>query len=139
MNGWCLVLKLILNYHQQQTRYNIIFHRFLDIEDLKEDAPNSQINDIHKIESLERVLKEKDAHIEQLLEQINQMKNCFHAYVERSGNGSKSAAGNSHTECQEESENGVQSHVAKIPIYEDESYFMTYAHFDIHYAMLSVS
>lgn len=106
---------------------------------MKEDAPNTQINDTHKIESLERLLEEKDAHIEQLLEQINQMKQIFHAYVERSENGPKPAVGNSQTERQEESENGVQSHVAKIPIYEDESYFMTYAHFDIHYAMLSVS
>lgn len=76
---------------------------------------------------MERLLKEKDAHIEQLLEHINHMKRCFHAWVERSDNSLN------------ELENLEQTHVAKIPIKVDESYFMTYAHFDIHYDMLSVS
>lgn len=85
--------------------------------------------------------------IEQLLDQINQMKGSFHAWVERTETGAKSsgsiempAAANENGENVDHlPENEGPSHVAKIPMYEDESYFMSYAHFDIHYDMLSVS
>lgn len=113
---------------------------FLDIEDLKNGQSDGKTSDAHKIESLERQLKEKDSMIEELLEQINQMKSTFHAWVERT------EAGSSQTHASESS-NGVgdhseleeMTHVAKIPIKEDESYFTTYANLDIHYDMLSVS
>lgn len=65
-----------------------------------------------------------------MLEQINEMKSKFHAWVER-------------TEAENldlpASKTVEHTHVAKIPINEDEPYFMTYAHFSIHYDMLSVS
>lgn len=87
---------------------------------------------------MERQLKEKDALVTQLLERINEMKSNFQAWIERTENGPESemnASGNDDikTEFQE------PTHVARIPILEDESYFITYAHFDIHYDMLSVS
>lgn len=98
----------------------------------------------HRIECLERELKEKDVLIEQLLDQINQMKSSFHAWVERTETSAK-PSGSKQLQPQENGEDAnssqieEQSHVAKIPIRDDESYFMTYAHFDIHYDMLSVS
>lgn len=57
------------------------------------------------------------------------MKKSFHAWVDRS------------TDCPtaEKSLHAEQTHVAKIPISQDEPYFQTYAHFGIHYDMLSVS
>lgn len=82
--------------------------------------------------------------IEQLLEQMNQMKSSFHEWVNRTetdlGVGTSSNVAN-------ESVNGVNvhseveqpTHVAKIPIRDDEPYFMSYSNFDIHYDMLSVS
>lgn len=68
------------------------------------------------------------------------MKSSFHALVERSDPESKS-------ETSSESANGVgdhsevaePTHVAKIPMKYDESYFVTYANYGIHYDMLSVS
>lgn len=89
-------------------------------------------------------MKEKDVLIEQLLDQINQMKTSFHAWVERTGtdanpSGSEQMPPTVNGEDVNRSEIEEQTHVAKIPIESDESYFMTYAHFDIHYDMLSVS
>lgn len=93
---------------------------------------------------LEQQLKEKDVLIEQLLEQINQMKSSFHKWVDRTE--TDLGVGTS-TEMKNDPVNGVgditeieqPTHVAKIPIRDDEPYFMSYANFDIHYDMLSVS
>lgn len=87
---------------------------------------------------MERQLRDKDALIEQLLDQINEMKCNFHAWVERAENGAMCENNTSENEVNSES-HVKQTHVATIPIQEDESYFMSYAHFDIHYDMLSVS
>lgn len=118
----------------------MLFIYALDIEDLTESQLNCSADDnTHKIESLERQLKEKDDLIEQLVEQIHQMKSSFHAWVDRTSNGPV----NDLTESSGENlpvstEVAEQTHVAKIPIREDQSYFTSYAHFDIHYDMLSV-
>lgn len=110
----------------------------LDIEDLKEAAPNATISEAHKIETLERQLKDKDALIEQLLDQINEMKCNFHDWIERAENGGGCDENTSKEDSTVESETHKQTHVATIPIQEDESYFMSYAHYAIHYDMLSV-
>lgn len=112
----------------------MIYPNVSDIEDLKESQRDGEINNAHKIESLERQLKEKDSLIEELLEQINQMKSTFHVWVERTEGGTGSAS-----ETADHSETEEMTHVAKIPMKEDESYFVTYANFGIHYDMLSVS
>lgn len=96
-------------------------------------------NDLHKIESLELKLKKKDDIIEQLLDQINQMKTSFHTWVDRTGNGPIPNTSSSENEMSDKLEVDEQTHVAKIPIQLDESYFTSYAHFDVHYDMLSVS
>lgn len=101
-----------------------------------ESDPNCNA-DNNKIGSLECQLKEKDDLIEQLLEQIHQMKSSFHAWVDRTSE-------NDMAESSEEilavpTAVAEQTHVAKIPIKEDQSYFSSYAHFNIHYDMLSVS
>lgn len=96
---------------------------------------NCKANDAHKIEALERQVKEKDVLIEQLLDQINEMKSSFHAWVDRADQPmTENTADNMSV-----SRSAQPTHVAKIPMNQDESYFMTYAHFDIHYDMLSVS
>ncbi|XP_031623582.1 protein arginine N-methyltransferase 1 [Contarinia nasturtii] len=108
-----------------------------DIEELeKSHSDSNKISDAHKIESLERQLKEKDVHIEHLVDQISEMKKCFEAWIERCSetNGSKSDFSQLTHDLPENTE---QTHVAKIPIKVDESYFMTYAHYGIHYEMLS--
>lgn len=111
----------------------------VDIEDLKDAKSDSTTNDAHKIESLQRELREKDAMIEQLLEQITHMKTMmssnFHEWVDRLEKSSSPSTANGTTEKADSGEKTV----AKIPIEDDESYFVTYAHFDIHYNMLSVS
>lgn len=67
----------------------------------------------------------------------------FHEWVDRMENGTGPNSSQTETEAPEEPQDGVDSTVertvAKIPIYEDQSYFQSYAHFDIHYNMLSVS
>lgn len=107
---------------------------------MKDAQPDNSTIDAHRIEGLERQLKEKDVLIEQLLEQINQMKTSFHAWVDRTETHANTIGSDDNTLNTENGDDaGEQSHVAKIPIRDDDSYFMTYAHFDIHYDMLSVS
>lgn len=88
---------------------------------------------------MKRQLKDKDALIEQLLDQINEMKSNFHDWVERAENGDITESSTSQNNVIEVSDIQEQTHVATIPIQQDESYFMSYAHFDIHFDMLSVS
>lgn len=117
----------------------------LDIEELKDVQSDATSNDSHRIECLERELKEKDVLIEQLLEQINQMKSGFHAWVERTDtnarplNSEQLQPPQMNGEDVDDAHDEEPSHVAKIPMKDDESYFMSYAHFNIHYDMLSVS
>lgn len=125
------------------------FHRFpnkIDIEELKDTQSEATSSESHRIEHFERELKEKDVLIEQLLEQINQMKSGFHAWVERTDANAKPSDTDGllpPPQVNGEDADGEHyedpTHVAKIPIKDDESYFMSYAHFNIHYDMLSVS
>lgn len=87
--------------------------------------------DAYKIQDLERQLREKDATIEQLMFQINQMQITFHDWVERSDDNRKTKS--------IRDENQQLTQVSDIPINADESYFSSYAHFHIHHEMLSVS
>lgn len=115
--------------------YNFNYSIFADIEDLKESLPNGKTSEI---DILKEQLKEKDVLIEQLLDQMNQMKSSFHAWVERTANEPADLSENSVVNMPT-AELVEQTHVASIPIDQDEPYFITYSHFDIHYDMLSVS
>lgn len=113
---------------------------------MKDTQSEATSTESHRIEHLERELKEKDVLIEQLLEQINQMKSGFHAWVERTDANAKPSDTDGllpPPQVNGEDADGEHyedpTHVAKIPIKDDESYFMSYAHFNIHYDMLSVS
>lgn len=111
---------------------------------MKDVQSEDTASDSHRIECLEHQVKEKDVLIEQLLDQINQMKTSFHAWVDRTetdanASGSEQMPPTINGKDANRSEIDEQTHVAKIPIQDDESYFMTYAHFGIHYDMLSVS
>lgn len=90
----------------------------------------------NKIQNLESELKEKDTVIEQLQFQISQMQRHFQDWIERTD--TKSSASKPDDE-QNVEESSAQTHVAEIPISEDQPYFTAYAHFDIHHTMLSVS
>lgn len=112
------------------------------------EKQNVQTSNEHRIMALEEQLIEKDVLVEQLLDQIDQMKISFQAWVEREDSGSCAISNlKMDTVCVPENEaepahsrqEGEQSRVAEIPIRDDDSYFMSYANFDIHYDMLSVS
>lgn len=81
---------------------------------------------------LERQLKEKDATIEQLLFQISQMQGTFRKWVDEKDE-------EQHPEQNGESSETGPTTVAAIPMNEDQSYFSSYSHFNIHHEMLSVS
>lgn len=84
---------------------------------------------------LERQLKEKDATIEQLLFQISEMQGSFRKWVDKTADGiDEEQRPEQNGEC---SESGPTT-VAAIPMNEDQSYFSSYSHFDIHHEMLSV-
>lgn len=106
-----------------------------DIDELK--SPSSMVvekSDAHKIEDLQRQLAEKNLLLEHLMAQIEQMKMSYHALIERTdSNNLSSTIGSS-------SDSAIsQTYVGQVPVKEDEGYFNTYAHFDIHHDMLSVS
>lgn len=116
---------------------------------METDNQNLQTNvnvksDAHQIEDLQRQLKEKDATIEHLLEQMNDMRATFHALIDRN-EVKQNADGSSKTQNEnsgkESPENSLlmPTNVAAIPMFQDQSYFETYAHFNIHHDMLSVS
>lgn len=107
---------------------------------MKDTQLDVKTSDANKIDSLGQQLKEKDTLIEQLLEQISQMKTSFHALVESTDPGSKSGTSSESVNgVGDHSEVGEPTHVAKIPMRYDESYFVTYSNYGIHYDMLSVS
>lgn len=91
-------------------------------------------SDAHKIEDLQRQLAEKNILLEHLMAQIEQMKMSYYALIERTdSNNFSSTIGSS-------SDSAIlQTNVGQVPVKEDEGYFNTYAHFDIHHDMLSVS
>lgn len=96
--------------------------------------PEDKASESHRIECLDQQLKEKDVLIEQLLDQINQMKSSYHgllSMVDENGSGGMPTTVNG--------DEGEQSQVAKIRLDDDANYFETYASFHIHYDMLSVS
>lgn len=107
-----------------------------DIDGLKPSPEAVEVvkSDAHKIEDLQRQLAEKDILLEHLIGRMEQMKMSFHRLLERSDDKntvSDAAAASSNSEI-------VQTCVSDLPMNEDESYFNTYAHFDIHHDMLSV-
>lgn len=93
-------------------------------------------SEAHQIEDLQRQLREKDALLELLVLQISQMKASFHSLVERTTDSSTPGAAQ-HSSLDEALP--PQTYVGQVPIKDDEGYFSTYAHFDIHLDMLSVS
>lgn len=108
----------------------ITFICFTDIEDFKgsDDANSSDT----KIQNLKNELETKDAIIEQLQFQISQMQKHYQDWVERS---ESNPVGNSTNEVEPFQRNNV----AEIPMDDDHGYFASYAHFNIHHEMLSVS
>lgn len=106
-----------------------------DIDGLK--PPLSSIveekSDGHKIEDLQRQLAEKDILLEHLIGQIEKMKTSYQELIERTetSNGPTTVGLSSDATI-------VQTCVGQVPVKEDEGYFNTYAHFDIHHDMLSV-
>ncbi|XP_055309220.1 uncharacterized protein LOC129573066 [Sitodiplosis mosellana] len=116
-----------------------------DIEDFPNECQsNDDANHAHRIESLQQQLEEKDVLIEQLLEQINQMKSGFHEWVDRTANSLTTVAESTERNFPApapapESAVAEQTHVAEIPISQDEPYFIAYSHFGIHFDMLSDS
>lgn len=85
---------------------------------------------------LDRQLKEKDATIEQLLFQITQMQSSFRKWVDQTVD--ERDEEQQPLQNSESSETGPTT-VAAIPMNEDQSYFSSYSHFNIHHEMLSVS
>lgn len=104
-----------------------------DIDGLKSASVNDvEKSDTHKIEDLQRQLAEKDVLVEHLIGQIQQMKASYQGLIERTdSNGVVTGTPSDGDQ--------VQSYVGQVPIKDDEGYFTTYAHFDIHHDMLSVS
>lgn len=84
----------------------------------------------HVVEDLQCQLQEKDAVIEHLLHQIEQMKISFHSLIERTDTNAK----NNPT-----LQRGATC-VGQVPLlHDDQAYFSTYSHYDVHHDMLSVS
>lgn len=91
-------------------------------------------SDAHKIEDLQRQLAEKNILLEHLIAQIEQMKVSYHGLIERTDTNNLSSTMGSSLDSAI-----IQTNVGHVPVNEDEGYFNTYAHFDIHHDMLSVS
>lgn len=89
-------------------------------------------NDSQRIQELERELSEKNSMIETLCQQIDEMKSSYCNLLDSSTGG-----GSIKLEPLEPIK--PQESVGEVPIKDDEGYFNTYAHFDIHHDMLSVS
>lgn len=109
-----------------------------DFEDLAESNQQTTTSDGRKCLELERQLKEKDATIEQLLFQISQMQGTFKKWIDHDGTDDGKMEEQQPQQNGERSENGPTT-VATIPMNQDQSYFSSYSHFDIHHEMLSVS
>lgn len=100
----------------------------IDIEDL-DDADSS--NATNTVQRLQDEVKEKDATIEQLQLQISELQKHFLNWIDISDKNT--------SDSEEKLDELSKTHVAEIPIDEDQSYFASYAHFHIHHEMLSVS
>lgn len=85
---------------------------------------DSSKSEAHQIEDLKRTLDEKNVLIEQLVGQIEQMKLSFHSLLNVNGDSDSISK---------------PQNVGQVSANDDEAYFSTYAHFDIHHDMLSVS
>lgn len=92
-------------------------------------------DEVHIVQDLQRQLQEKDAVIEHLFHQIEQMKVSFHSLIDRTDTNVKNnASANAATLLR-----GATC-VGQVPILQDDqAYFSTYSHYDVHHDMLSVS
>lgn len=105
----------------------IFIYLFTDIE-------NFNVTDkTNTVQKLQVEIQEKDAIIEQLQFQISEMQKHYQDWIE---NVDKKY---NDKESEENLNEPNKTHVANIPICEDQSYFASYAHFHIHHEMLSVS
>lgn len=77
------------------------------------------------IQSLSEQLKESQTHLQMAKEDINKMQSSMKTLIEGS-----SANGNGEQDV-------IPKCVSNLPLEDDEGYFNTYAHFGIHYEMLS--
>lgn len=77
------------------------------------------------IQNLSEQLKESQSHVAMAKEDINKMRESMKTLVE-GGNSSSAVEDSVEINC-----------VSKVPLESDEGYFSTYAHFGIHYDMLS--
>lgn len=108
---------------------------FADIDGLKSSSSIvTEKSDAHKIEDLQRQLAEKDILLEHLIGQIERMKTSYHGLIERTDSNNVPALIGLSSDA-----DISQTYVGQVPVKEDEGYFNTYAHFDIHHDMLSVS
>lgn len=106
---------------------------FVDIDGLKSPSlTDVEKSDAHKIEDLQRQLVEKDVLLEHLIGQIEQMKTSYHGLIERTTSNDGPTGSQLDADI-------LQTYVGQVPVKDDEGYFTTYAHFDIHHDMLSVS
>lgn len=123
----------------------IMFRSFPDIDEIKLILAKSNANNTksqaHIIEDLQRKLNDKDAVIEHLTYQMEQMKNSYRFLIEQTDNNGGSISNNSIADSPLHKQIRLEQaqNVAEVSAEDDEAYFSTYAHFDIHHDMLSVS
>lgn len=123
---------------------NQFLTKFPDIDEIKSILTKSNANnpksEAHIIEDLQRQLNDKDAIIEHLTYQMEQMRNSYRFLIEQSDSNVNNKTVNSPLHKQMRLDQiQLQTHVAEVAPEDDEGYFSTYAHFDIHHDMLSVS
>lgn len=148
VDAWLMFGKPMIKLnHTDFSIVKINFNFIADIEEIKQIlTKTNEINtkpDAHIIEDLQSKLQEKDAIIEQLSQQIEKMRDSFRHLIEQTdgqqatstSNASNSNVVNSMLQKQMR----LHTHVAEVAVEDDEAYFSTYAHFDIHHDMLSVS
>lgn len=126
-------------YHLRKKIQNYFFFLFLikkicifitDIDELQISHSNDFVekkSESVRIDELERTLDEKNKLIEFLINRIEQMKTGFRCLLDADGESSNSK------------KHKVQEFVGDVSVRDDEGYFITYSHFDIHHDMLSVS
>lgn len=89
-------------------------------------------SDAERIEELTKQLIEKEVLLGEAIQQIGQMKASYRSLLDRIDNKTDSSNGNV-------SENEMPKNVAGVSVQDDEGYFNTYSHYEIHHDMLSVS
>lgn len=113
-------------------RVSLFVFPLADVDELPSAArsESTEKTDSQRVEELERLVQEKNKVIECLAGQIEQMKSSFRSLLGAEGETAEAFA-NERVK--------PQTFVGEVPIGDDEGYFNTYSHFDIHHDMLSVS